>query len=357
MPYFVRIIPSSPRERLGGAIYGFNMSESQLLERVIWPYERGEPITLQGTTVPPGEVAEIRVTKADHVGGHPLSQLQRMWRQDRRSAGEWFVKNATDVTDRYVRSPAGGQSAKVDRTPPPEAQSRRGDARAETELIWLKVPLAFAVVIASLTSLVLGPHWYQGLAAGMIFAAALLYRKLWQSSPPRSAIAIVVGVGALGALVGWRLESSSTGDDRLPTASIITPTEGAQVPYRVRVAGTSEGVPLDSRPWLFVQSNNGDLYPQGGDHGNNVMMDRGDQSWCGYAYLGEPDHSSAGKSYVLIVALATHAAEQRLERKMHGQVPHWPSLPAGFKRLSDPRRLTRLARAQTREQLDESESC
>src|SRR3954451_18802980 len=88
MPYFVRIIPKSHRERLDGAIYGFDMSESQLLERVIWPYERSEPITLQGKTLPPGEVAEIRVTKADD--------------HDRRSAGVWFVKNATDVTDKYV---------------------------------------------------------------------------------------------------------------------------------------------------------------------------------------------------------------------------------------------------------------
>lgn len=360
VPYFVRIIPRSPRERLDGPIYGFDMSESQLLERVIRPYERGEPLTLQGRTLPPGEVAEITVTKADdHVGGHPLSQLQRMWSQDRRSAGEWFVKNATDVTDKYVRGRAGGQSTQRERAESvtEELPPKHGEPVAEVELTWLKVPLAVAVAIASLTSLVLVPHWYQGLAAGMILAAALLYRKLWQGAPPWSAIAIVLGAGALGALVGWRLESPSTGDAHLPTASITTPTEGAQVPYRVRVTGTSEGVPLDSRPWLFVQANNGDLYPQGGNDGNNVMMDRADQSWCGYAYLGEPDSSSAGKSYVLIVASATHAAEQRLEHKMHGHVPHWPSLPAGFKRLGDPRRLTRLPRAQTSEQLNESQSC
>jgi hypothetical protein len=112
---------------------------------------------------------------------------------------------------------------------------------------------------------------------------------------------------------------------------------------------------------LFVQSNDGDLYPQGGDNGNNVMMDRADQSWCGFAYFGVPDRSSAGKRYVLIVALATHAAERRLEGEMQGspigQVPHWHSLPAGFEKLGDPRVLTRLPRTQTQEQLEESKSC
>jgi hypothetical protein len=112
---------------------------------------------------------------------------------------------------------------------------------------------------------------------------------------------------------------------------------------------------------LFVQSNDGDLYPQGGDNGNNVMMDRADQSWCGYAYFGVPDRSSAGKRYVLIVALATHGAERRLEREMQGrpigQVPHWRSLPAGFEQLGDARVLTRLPHAQAQEQLEEPKSC
>jgi hypothetical protein len=363
VPYFVRIIPKSPRERLGGAIYGFGMSESQLLERVIRPYERGEPITLQGRTVPAGEIAEITVTKAvDHVGGHPLSQLRTVWSQDRRSAGEWLVKNATDVTDTYVRSQAGRQSAKPERAQPAEeTQPGRGGARAEAQLTWLKIPLAVVGAIASLTSLVLAPHWLQGLAAGVVLTAVPLHRRLLQSPPARGAIAIVAAAGALLALVGWKLESTSTGDDQLPTASIVRPTDGAHVPYRVRVAGTSEGIPLESRPWLFVQSNDGDLYPQGGDNGNNVMIDRADQSWCGYAYFGAPDRSSAGKRYVLIVALATHAAERRLEREMLdqpiGQVPHWRSLPAGFTELGDPRVLTRLPRAQTKEQLEEGESC
>ena len=334
------------------------MSEKQLLERVIHPYERGEWITLQGRSLPAGEVAEITVTKAvDHVGGHPLSQLQGMWTQNRRSVGEWSAKNATDVTDTYVRSHSHGQSAQVERAQPAEELQPQASAGADPLPTWLKVLLSTVGVFASLTSIVLGPYWLQGLAIGVTLPALLLHRTLWQSSPPPSAIAIVVGFGVLGALAGWRLEPTSTGDHDLPTASIITPTEGAQVPYRVRVAGTSEGIPIDSRPWLFVQANNGDLYPQGGDDGNNVMLDLGDQSWCGYAYLGEPDRSSAGRSYVLIVALATHAANQKLERKMHGQVPHWPSLPPGFERLGDPRRLTRLPRAQTQQQLQEIKSC
>lgn len=364
MPYFVRIIPRSPRERLGGAIYGFDMSESQLLERVIRPYERGEPITLQGRTVPPDEVAEITVTRADdHVGGHPLSQLRRMWRQDRRSAGEWFVKNATNVTDTYVRGQPGRRNAKAEQTQPTEeTKSGPGGARTEAQMpTWLKVSLAIAVAIASLTPLLLAPHWLQGLAAGMIVAAVLLHRRLSRSPRAWWTIVIVAGAGALLALVGWRLESTSTEDDHLPTASIATPTDGAHVPYRVRVAGASEGIPLDSRLWLFVQSNDGDLYPQGGDNGNNVMMDRADQSWCGYAYFGVPNRSSAGKRYVLIVALATHGAERRLEREMQGrpigQVPHWRSLPAGFEQLGDARVLTRLPHAQTREQLEEPKSC
>ncbi len=340
------------------------MSESQLLERVIGPYERGEPITLQGRTVQPGDIAEIAITRADdHVDGHPLSLVRRMWRQDRRATGEWLVKNATDVTDTYVRGQPERPSAKAERTQPTEeTKSGPGGSRTEAQIpIWLKVSLAIAGAIAGLIPLLQAPHWLQGLAAGVIGAAVLLYRRLSRSPPAGWAIAIIAGAGALLALVGWRLESTSTGDDHLPTASIATPTDGAHVPYRVRVAGTAEGIPLDSRPWLFVQSNDGDLYPQGGNNGNNVLIDRADQSWCGYAYFGVPDRSSAGERYALIVALATHGAERRLEREMQsqpiGQVPHWRSLPAGFEQLGDARVLTRLPQAQTQEQLEETKGC
>jgi len=176
---------------------------------------------------------------------------------------------------------------------------------------------------------------------------------------------IVIGVvlAIIVAYLGVQQLSAHAGRSSkpAPSASIASPSEAALVPYQVRVTGTSSDVPLTSRPWLFVQANDGDLYPQGGDHGDNVEIDRSDGSWCGYAYFGAPDSSAAGRRYALILALPSPAADRKLQRRMRtppaGRVPHWPSLPPGFHQLAAARNVARLPDFQSKAQLAATPGC
>ncbi len=182
--------------------------------------------------------------------------------------------------------------------------------------------------------------------------------ETWGQKHP---VALSLVVGCFFLLVTIWLTSSSTAESHGPTAAISSPEEGASVPYQARVAGTSDGVPLDSRPWLFVQSNDGPLYPQGGGHGNDVEIDRSDGSWCGYAYFGPPRRWAAGKEYSLLLALPTAGADRKLQRQMKalpgGKVPRWRSLPQGFRQLAPARKVIRGRDVRTRAQLEATTTC
>jgi hypothetical protein len=156
------------------------------------------------------------------------------------------------------------------------------------------------------------------------------------------ALSLVMGFFFLGVTIF--LAHSSAEAPQGPTGSITSPEDGAAVPYRVRVEGASKEVPLDTSPWLFVQANNGFLYPQGGGTGNAVEIDRGDGSWCGFAFFGEDAARSAGKSYSLVLALPTDRADRRLQRELEAgpPVPHWRNLPEGFDLLAPAIKVTRL---------------
>jgi hypothetical protein len=157
------------------------------------------------------------------------------------------------------------------------------------------------------------------------------------------ALSLLMGFFFLGVTIF--LAHSSAEAPPGPTGSITNPEDGAAVPYRVRVEGASKEVPLDTSPWLFVQANNGFLYPQGGSTGNTVEIDLGDGSWCGYAFFGEDAARSVGKSYSLVLALPTDRADQKLQRELEAgpPVPHWRNLPEGFDLLAPAINVTRLA--------------
>jgi hypothetical protein len=174
-------------------------------------------------------------------------------------------------------------------------------------------------------------------------------------------VALSLIVGTVFLLVTIQLTKSGTSQSRSPMAEISSPLEGASVPYREPVMGTSEGVPLDTQPWLFVQSSGGLLYPQGGGHGDSVNINRFDGSWCGYAYLGEPKGGDVGQEYTLILALPTSKENRRLQRHMEspkaGVVSRWRSLPTGFRQLGPARRVTRLSGIRAKRQPDVPRSC
>jgi hypothetical protein len=165
----------------------------------------------------------------------------------------------------------------------------------------------------------------------------------------RYPVALSFATGCVFLVVTILLADSSVGESHGPTASINDPKDGALVPYQVRVEGTSSNVPLDTSPWLFVEANDGDLYPQGGSSGNTVEISRADGSWCGYAFFGEHDARSAGRGYSLILALPTDRADQKLQRELEDgpPAPHWRNLPQGFDQLAPARTVMRLPGARS----------
>lgn len=177
----------------------------------------------------------------------------------------------------------------------------------------------------------------------------------------RYPVALSLIIGIVFLLVTIQLTKSGASGGHGPTAEISSPLEGASVPYREPVTGTSEGVPLDTQPWLIVQSSGGLLYPQGGGHGDSIIMDRFDGSWCGYAYLGEPKRSDAGEEYTLILALPTSKENRKLQRRMDsakaGVVSRWRSLPSGFRQLGPARRVVRLPAIRAKRQANVPGRC
>jgi hypothetical protein len=109
MTLFVRITPRSPRQRADGALYAFDISEEELIERVIAPYDHGEVITLSGRSLPGDDVSSIEITEiTDAVLGNPLNQLRSLWTTgSRRQTGDWIARHAPSVTDRYVKARPG----------------------------------------------------------------------------------------------------------------------------------------------------------------------------------------------------------------------------------------------------------
>ena len=159
MPFFVRITPRSARERADGALYGFELSEDELIERVVGPYERGETITLGGRSLPTGDITKIVITKAeDGVKAHPLIQLRAKWTSgNRRGMGDWLAQNAQNVTDRCVTGPPGSKAEGGSEEPKPgravegAARSERGPGTADGSEVPRPITAgagALAVVVA-----------------------------------------------------------------------------------------------------------------------------------------------------------------------------------------------------------------
>jgi hypothetical protein len=349
MTYFVRIVAKSKGQRLSGPLYGFDMTEQQLRERVIKPYERGAPITLKRRTLSGDDIAEITVSRArDDVDGRLMAELHEAFGRSRDSVDEWLRENTTDVTDDYVASLDSGEAA----------HRHRGPGDKSEVPPWLPAPVAAAGFVGAVAVFDGASAWFIAAGIGLIASMAILHRRIWRSKPEWWAVMAVAGCTAVPAVAAYLIvESDSTNEVNGPTASITTPEEGASVPYRTRVEGTSEGIPLNARPWLFVYSNDGEFYPQGGEEGEGVEIDPSDGSWCRIVWFGEASRSSTGKSYSLILALPTPKADQELEDRLNPlqlgaqvdlprKVVHLPRLPKGFEVLPPVRKVQRLPSAE-----------
>ncbi|MGB7684425.1 MAG: hypothetical protein WBL45_01430 [Solirubrobacterales bacterium] len=347
MTYFVRIIARSNAQRLSGPLYGFDMTDQQLRDQVMEPFERGAPITLKRRTLSRDDIAEITVRRArDHVDDDLLAQLQEAFGRSRESVDEWLRENTTDVTDDYVDSG--------------EAAHRHPEPGDKPEMpIWLSAALAAAGLIGTVAVFDGASAWFIAAGIGLIASMAILHRRIWRSKPVWWAVLAVAGCTAVPAVAAYLIvESDAAGEVPGPTASITTPEDGASVSYRTLVEGTSEGIPLNSRPWLFVYSNDGEFYPQGGEEGEGVEIDPSDGSWCRAVWFGEASRSATGNGYSLILALPTPEADQKLEYLMNPflqlgaqvdlprRVVHLPRLPKGFEVLAPVRKVKRLPYAE-----------
>jgi uncharacterized repeat protein (TIGR01451 family) len=200
MALFVRITPRSARARADGALYAFDMTEEQLIERVIGPYDRGEIITLSGRSLPADDILSIEITEIiDQVLGNPLNQLRSRWTTgSRRQTGDWIARHAPSVTDRYVKGPAG---------------HRRSAAPTE--------PVTAQPPTASSSTAAVAPR-----------RRALLFGRLRRLPTPLAIIADVITVGLfvaaiiglLVAILSGHRHASTTASHRGPSSSQTVPT-------------------------------------------------------------------------------------------------------------------------------------
>lgn len=90
-----------------------DMTAEQLQERIIRPYELGQPIIINGRTIRPAEIERVRVSRSDVPADNIIPALEQ---EDRNSSVvvfggpsyEWRVAaRATDVTDEFIQGPPG----------------------------------------------------------------------------------------------------------------------------------------------------------------------------------------------------------------------------------------------------------
>jgi predicted nucleotide-binding protein len=90
-----------------------DLSEPMLEKNFLAPYRAGEPITVNGRSIPCDRIVRIRVSATNE----PASQLLQVVRDERLNSrvaviggpsDEWLVADrGTDVTDHYITGPAG----------------------------------------------------------------------------------------------------------------------------------------------------------------------------------------------------------------------------------------------------------
>ena len=104
-----------------------DMTDEQLRERILHPYELGEPIIINGKTIPPSDINRVRIGKSEQPSQVLIEQIKD---EDRRSSVvvlggpsyEWQAADkADDITDNSyhgsTRVPAGRWATEQGRRP------------------------------------------------------------------------------------------------------------------------------------------------------------------------------------------------------------------------------------------------
>ncbi len=71
MHYHVMLWPSSTEQQKLGELYAANLTEEELRERFIRPYEAGDSITWGGRTLTGGDVSYMKVAASDDLVQDP----------------------------------------------------------------------------------------------------------------------------------------------------------------------------------------------------------------------------------------------------------------------------------------------
>lgn len=119
MPFHVMIWPTSTAQQTLRELYAFNLDEQTLRSRFVEPYERAEPITWHGRTLPGGDVSYLHVSETPG----PLDEDAV-----RRAFQEYDAfKTGTDITNVWITQAAGSQRPDAN----PNAQPATAPGSAE----------------------------------------------------------------------------------------------------------------------------------------------------------------------------------------------------------------------------------
>ncbi len=136
MNYHVRITLQSDRSHDETKC---DLSEAELRDRVLTPYELGNPLIINGRTIPPHDIERIRVSQSEGSIEHLIAIVKH---EDRNSSVmvlggpsyEWSAEDkATDVTDQFISGPPGYKKpTDVRPIPVPVGSGAPTDAKSAT---------------------------------------------------------------------------------------------------------------------------------------------------------------------------------------------------------------------------------
>lgn len=120
------------------------LTEEQLRERFLQPYELGEPIIINGKSIPKDDIDRIQISRSSESSERLISYAKA---KDRNSSMiilggpsyEWLAaQSADDVTDEFIRGPAGykagqpsQQAASLIQSGSPRSRERRRAASSK----------------------------------------------------------------------------------------------------------------------------------------------------------------------------------------------------------------------------------
>lgn len=146
------IWPKTPEEQALHELYGINMSEDDLRDRVAEPYLLGQPITWNGRTLSPYDIGKITITRTEHPISYPRFEEYEA------------VTSGADVTNQWITAAPGSAADEADASEPAEAGAAPDSRRVM--VVHGRNEAARNAMFAFLRSLALVPiEWEQAVAA------------------------------------------------------------------------------------------------------------------------------------------------------------------------------------------------